>query len=662
MLGNVKIRHKLAILCSTFFLPVAFLIYLFVAQTEKDVVFASNELDGSRYFSALRNELNAVIDLSDGLSATLAADAAKVRAMGRDYDGPMAVGDVAGKALTAVDALEPGAGRTAVDAALDAISDHIARVEDGSNLTLDPDLDSYYTQDLVTVKLPALAIAVNRGLEAARPMLAAMPPGADTTVAFLTARSAITAAQSGADGDISSGERGNPDGTMKPALTAARDAVAARSAHFGKLLDAVTAEAAARPSAQALAAAEQDLQKAIRTLWTVSGQELDHLLQARIDRLNRTLTLSLVATAILLTLSLLLAWRIATSIGGPLAEIEKVMADLAHGRLDIRIPGLGRGDEVGAMARSVEVFKANAVEVRDLQENRDRQAAEAEAAQKRALADVARRFEADIGDVATGVSASAGHLSDVARSMTDAARQSDSEVEVVSRSAAEASQAIEAVSVAAQQLSRSIVDVSGQVDQASRVSANAAAEADRTNAMVMALASSAERIGEVVKLISDIASQTNLLALNATIEAARAGEAGKGFAVVAGEVKSLANQTARATGDIGTQIAAIQEETCHAVDAIRSISQVIGEIGDISCAIAEAVRHQGHATDDISHNVETAVRCAGRVSDGIACVSAAAATASQSAAQVLQSATSLGSSSRKLEADVVAFLRDIGKP
>lgn len=428
MLENMKIGNKLILLCSTFLVPITFLVYLFVTQTEKDITFAVKELDGSTYFNTLRDELNSSIDLAQGFASGAELERNTVAALksGATFDLDMKSGEAADKAQTAIKqalALKSGAAMDAFDAALDAISDHMAKVEDGSNLTLDPDLDSYYSQDVVTLKLPALAIATSRSLDAAQHMLSTATPSPDAIVAFLTAKGAVTSGLSGIDGDVASGIRGNPDGTMKSAMTGPYDNLTAKIAVYSKLLDAITAEGGQRPTPEAVKKAQRDSQIALRIFWTEAAKEMNHLLNTRISGLNSKLTLSLTGTAALLLLSIALAWKIATSIGGPLIKLGHVMGTLANGTLTVDVPGLSRHDEVGDMAKSVQVFKANANEVHDLQ-NRQRET-EVRIAQdrKQTMSTLAQHFESSVSGVVQEVSTSSTQMREVAQSMSSAAQQ-----------------------------------------------------------------------------------------------------------------------------------------------------------------------------------------------------------------------------------------------
>jgi len=342
----------------------------------------------------------------------------------------------------------------------------------------------------------------------------------------------------------------------------------------------------------------------------------------------------------------------------PLEALTGTMRELAAGNLGVAIPGLRRRDEIGAMAAAVEVFKANGLEVLRLakQQDEDRAAKENRA---RAVEELVKKFEASAAKLAQSLSGSATELKGTAQSMSSAASQATSQASSVEAAAAQATANVETVASAAEELTSSINEISRQVSESARISTEASEETSRTNERVQGLASAADRIGEVVKLINDIASQTNLLALNATIEAARAGDAGKGFAVVAGEVKNLANQTGRATEEIGQQIAAVQEETRRTVEAIRGISAVIDQVREISAGIATAVEQQGAATREIARNVEEAARGTSEVSSNIGGVTESAQTTRDSADQILHAAGTLATESETLRAEVTRFLSDV---
>ncbi|MTJ84143.1 MAG: chemotaxis protein [Telmatospirillum sp.] len=275
------------------------------------------------------------------------------------------------------------------------------------------------------------------------------------------------------------------------------------------------------------------------------------------------------------------------------------------------------------------------------------------------LRDSANRFEHDVASSVGIVASAATQLQATAQTMAATAEQTSRQAALVARAASDASANVQTVASAAEELTASIGEISRQVSQSTEISGSAVEEADRTNKMVHGLTEAAQRIGEVVKLINNIASQTNLLALNATIEAARAGEAGKGFAVVAGEVKNLANQTAKATDEISVQIQAVQTATREAAAAIGGIGGTIGKMNEIAAAIAAAVEQQGAATQEIARNVQQAAHGTGVVLENIGSVTAAAGSAETSSREVLAAAGQLSGQSTAMSREMDSFLEVI---
>jgi methyl-accepting chemotaxis protein len=351
-----------------------------------------------------------------------------------------------------------------------------------------------------------------------------------------------------------------------------------------------------------------------------------------------------------------IVYAISRNITGPLSRLKGTMEKLAGGDLAASVDGTARRDEIGDMAKAVQVFKDNAAAMRQLQGEQEAVKREAEVEKKRALTTLADSFERQVRSIVDAVSQAGGNMQATARSMSATADGSRQRTLLVASSANQATSNVQTVAAASEELTASIGEIGRQVVQAASVAKVAADESERTNATVSGLAAAAQKIGEVVQLINDIASQTNLLALNATIEAARAGEAGKGFAVVASEVKSLATQTSKATDEIRTQIAAIQGETASAVTAIQGISKTISEVNEISASIASAVEEQSAATQEITRNVQQAAHGTQDVSHNIAGLSTAADEAGAAATQVLGAADHLAGQADALRQQVDRFL------
>ncbi|HLN25712.1 MAG TPA: nitrate- and nitrite sensing domain-containing protein [Patescibacteria group bacterium] len=339
-----------------------------------------------------------------------------------------------------------------------------------------------------------------------------------------------------------------------------------------------------------------------------------------------------------------------------LGRLAGTMQRLALGELDTMVGDTERRNEIGGMARAVLVFKEQGL--RGVQLTREQEESKAQAAveQRRILHQLADSFETSVKDVVGTVSSASSEMQATAAAMSATAQQTERQAADVDQAAQDASGNVQTVAAAAEELTASIDEIARQVAESSDISQDAVTEAARTDKMVLGLADAVGKIGDVVKLINDIASQTNLLALNATIEAARAGEAGKGFAVVAGEVKNLANQTGRATDEIGSQIAAVQAATSDAVAAIRGIGTTIGRINEIATAIACSVEQQGAATLEIARNVQQASQGTRHVSDTIGDVTQAAADTGVAATQLLGAADDLSRQSKHLRDEVDNFI------
>ena len=350
---------------------------------------------------------------------------------------------------------------------------------------------------------------------------------------------------------------------------------------------------------------------------------------------------------------------VARSITKPVQSMTDCMRQLADGDLDVDIPARDRGDELGAMAAAVDVFKTNAHERLRLEKEQEAADARAKAEKRQAMLDLADGFQSSVEGVVDSVSSAAGELNSTAESMSEMAKRNESQSAAASSASDHASHNVQALAAAAEELSCAIQEISRQVTQSTAMTREAADSAQRTNVEVEGLVEAASRINEVISLISDIAEQTNLLALNATIEAARAGEAGKGFAVVASEVKNLANQTAKATEDISEQIHGIQQATTGACDAIRAIGEIIARVDEVAGSIAAAVEEQTVATQEIAQNVQEASAGVSEVSQNLVGVAEVASETGGASGQVLQSATGLSQQSDVLRREIERFLSTV---
>jgi methyl-accepting chemotaxis protein len=368
----------------------------------------------------------------------------------------------------------------------------------------------------------------------------------------------------------------------------------------------------------------------------------------------RALTNALWAAGLALPVLALLA-LIGNSLSRPIVRLTAAMRGLAGGDLSAAVPDRARGDEVGAMARAVQVFKEALIAKRDAEAAA---AAENAAKMRRAqvLDEITARFDAQVSTLTQGLSSAAVEMEATAREMTRTAARTTEQSGRVAAVSQQTSGNVQTVAAASEEMSASIHEIAARVAQSSMMADRASTDVARTNDLMQVLSRGTDQISEVMGLIAGIAGQTNLLALNATIEAARAGEAGKGFAVVAGEVKALAAQTAKATETIAGQIAAIQSETRNAVESMRAIGGTIDEMRTVALGVAAAMEEQGAATSEIVRNVTQAAEGTRAVSTDIADVRAAAGETGAASGQVLSAAQELARCSTSLGQEVTTFL------
>ena len=381
----------------------------------------------------------------------------------------------------------------------------------------------------------------------------------------------------------------------------------------------------------------------------VQKERLEAILSAIVRALG---LVTMVATAICVVVAIV-TYR---AMLRPIPILSGVMQRLSADDSDISVPYRERGDEIGEMARAVEIFRVNAVEKAALEQRQKEAEGRAEAEKRAAMHTLAGEFEADVGEIVQSVSSAATAMQSTSQSMSAIAEETSSQAATVSSAAEEASANVQTVAASAEELGSSIAEISRQMSTQTGAADEAVTAASDSDAQIKGLADKVEAIGSVVNLITSIAEQTNLLALNATIEAARAGDAGKGFAVVASEVKSLANQTAKATEEIATQIQDVQDQTGHAVAAIADINAKIERIREISTSVAAAIEEQNTAANEISRNTQEASVGTQEVTSSITGVKEASVRAGESAADVLAASEGLTRQSEQLATQVSRFM------
>jgi methyl-accepting chemotaxis protein len=367
---------------------------------------------------------------------------------------------------------------------------------------------------------------------------------------------------------------------------------------------------------------------------------------------------------VLVTLGLALSlagamWVCIRGLSRPIANLKAAMERLAAADLQVNVPEVSRRDEIGQMARAVEVFKTNGIEVEKLKAQQADTEGRATKQRKQDMERLATAFEDSIGEIIHNVSSAATRMESSANSLTVTAEKTAELSSVVASAADTASSNVKSVAVSAEEMASTVQEISSRVKESAGIAGQAATQAEQMNGGVTKLTEAAKRIGDVIDVISTIAAQTNLLALNAAIEAARAGEAGRGFAVVAAEVKSLAEQTTKATGEVSQQISSIQQATEESVLAIKEITETINRVSEISSTVAVAVEEQGAATRQIAVNVQQASEGTSTVASNISDVERGAAETGTASAEMFSAAQSLSAQSQRLKSEVGTFLTTV---
>lgn len=692
MLDRLTIPRKLLLLFALFLVPLGVVTFLLMANAHDGIAFSQKERTGVGYLKTIWPSMDmAAMQSPTGArdAPTAAIDTLKTGQSRYDAElSSRAESEALANVLGQWSGAEKNA-RTLQANTITATAALIARVGDTSNLILDPDLDSYYTMDMVIARLPTLVaalISLNRSYQDY-----AADPSSTTGLTVLNDATTFAAATVALRNDFAAAYDGNADHSLeKGALSAAQrrleTALKPIEDNLAPISRSVLLGAQPPLTGEAFQENTRAATTAISATWTVASDELDRLLTQRVQHDYEKLWLQLAIIASTLALALVMGVRVGHGLNRAIRRLTGVMQDLSSNQIDIVVPYAALPNEVGALARGMEAYQCllreQAVLAAQLEEERERaqeqlvervamqsrmdaearaseretQAHESRMQEQAAILALAAQLETSMSQPIQRLGTSAVQLGACARQMHGLSEHTDAQASQAAQAAQLAQDGVNTVVPAVEQVSASIRMIAGEVNAAQTISTEAVRKATEADQQVEGLSAAARKIGEIISLIDAIAEQTNLLALNATIEAARAGDAGRGFAVVASEVKALAGQTAHATRQIAEQIAAIQSSTDGAVGAIREINATIGLVNAAASKIAMSINEQTGVLAGINRAVGTVATGVQKATHGIVEVDKAAADTRTASKQVQDASEEVRAQVERLHNHIVNYI------
>ncbi|MFZ4763055.1 MAG: methyl-accepting chemotaxis protein [Alphaproteobacteria bacterium] len=646
-LNNLPLASKLSAAIAIFTLPIALMGFFLVTEKQGLIDFTQKEIYGVQYIRATNAGLGVLAQRNPAV-ADIEAIKQKIAAAEKNDAGRLEISAKTSGLLNQLANYTSDHQATVVG----KLSDIISLASDNSNITLDPDMDSYYVGDLLVNQagnlLKYTTALVNNVSETAAQKNDERK--LDLKIDFAKAEEGVSNSAASFTKGLSKAIQGNGDGTVKKNLEEHGKKVIAS-------VEALQSSIKANDSSAIITAGEALIQQ-INTFNAAAADQLEYLLQARISGFHAVIARNLGVAFACVLLGALISFLVIRSITKPLNNVTALMQKITQGDLDISLPENNRGDEIGKLITALRSFhEAATASQRAQAAEKERMRKEQQRAER--IQDLNSEFNESVHVALKHLDGAVQQLNNMADSMAHDSSQATSQASTVASAAELASQNVQTVAAAAEELSASIQEISARIADSNLVAKQAAEETKNTKQIVENLSVATNKIGEVVDLINRIAGQTNLLALNATIEAARAGEAGKGFAVVASEVKALANQTSKATDDIIEHITGIQNSVGAVIKAIDNIDTTITKVNSISITISGAVEEQGAATSEIARNVNEAACGTAEVTSNISRITQIVAATGKISADVVNAAKELDRQAEQMEEDVATYLSNI---
>lgn len=645
---KLSIMQKIILIAVVLLMPMALMSYQFISKVNADIDFSAKELKGTNYLKTVwPNMYMASINKPGELTNEFTTASEK-------FDSDMNSSDAA-KALK--DAITQDAA-TRLDATLALIS----KISDGSNLTLDPDLDSYYVMDVIAFKMPSFVSAANK-LDA---LIKTVDQRADRSFAegaeIVKAKANVDTAYSALMGSLDSAIAANKDGSLGKNLNGLKKDVEAKMAILDKNAKISVDDIGAGNVVNNASQINQSMigvQESANNLWVKSADELSRLLEIRIKGKYNEEIRNFAIVGILLLLAAGLAVWVSRGLTSRISDIADCLQRLKNNETQFKVPHTDDHNEIGQMANVAEVLQRSLDEANKMRTRQATLEAQSATERRNAVLSMADSFERSVMDAIEAVAAASNELEASSKTLLYSADSVALNAEAATRATDASSSNIQTVAAASEELAASINTIASQASHAAQIAEQGQEHALASTEKVQELLHAAERIGSVVQLITEIANQTNLLALNATIEASRAGEAGRGFAVVASEVKNLAEQTAKATDDIRNNIDAITGSTREAVTTITNVADTIKEMNHVSAEIAHAIEQQKLAVDEISGRTSEVAANAAESATAVGAVLGSSQETGLTARQSLEATSELAKQADNLRNSANSFIRNI---